>query len=143
MSGLLRCLARRLGETQMVEAAQMSTSDGLGGAVLAVEEWRAKALLRLAELHGVHRVDQNTSGEDLSADLRNPAQIKRWVAVTQSPETGIVYLAARYDTEEEAKDAAGSYIEDSVWEELPVEVFDLDTGRGNSCELVPTWEGAT
>lgn len=137
----LRRLVGCFGAASMVEAADMSTSDGLGGEARSLEVTRAAALLRLAEIHGVHRADQNTSGEDLGADLDNPERIKRWVSVTQSSETGIVYLGARYDTEQEAKEAAGRFIADCVWVELPVEVFDLDARRGISCELVPTWEG--
>lgn len=100
---------------------------------------RLNALAKLAQQHAVDRRDQNTSGEDLAGYLDHPETICRWAAVTRSPETGIVYLQADFATSEQAKRYAEENMEDGVYDELPVEVVDLDSGTAISCRLTGTW----
>jgi hypothetical protein len=96
---------------------------------------RLSALAQLAEQHEVDRRDQNTSGEDLAGYLDHPETIRRWVAVTRSPEAGIVYLQADFATSEEAKRYAEEHMEDGVYDEHPVEVVDLDSSTAIGCRL--------
>ncbi len=100
---------------------------------------RLSALTKLAESHEIDRRDQNSSGEDLAGYLDHPDTIRRWVAVTRSSETGIIYLQADFADSDEAKRYAEENIEDGVFEELPVEVVDLDSGTVISCRLAATW----
>lgn len=100
---------------------------------------RSAALKALAQAHEIHRSDRNSSGEDYGAYLDDPKSICRWTAVTRSPETGITYLAADFPDALSAEQYAASHIDDDLYEELPVEVVDLDTGRSISCGLSPVW----
>jgi hypothetical protein len=100
---------------------------------------RLNALAKLAKQHEVDRRDQNSSGEDLAGYLDHPETICRWVAVTRSPETGIIYLQADFATSEDATRYAEENMEDGVYDELPVEVVNLDSGKAVDCRLTATW----
>lgn len=100
---------------------------------------RTTALAKLAQVHEIDRADQNTAGEDLAAYLDDPGSIHNWVAVTRSPQTGVTYLKADFPDAAAAKGYAASNVDDDLFEELPVEVVNLDSGEARRCQLVARW----
>jgi hypothetical protein len=100
---------------------------------------RKAALEKLADHFEVNPSDPSTAGEDLSAYLDDPATIHRWVAVTRSVEQDIHYLVADFDDEAAAREYAVGFVDDPLFAELPVLVFDLDRGRGVRCGLDLVW----
>lgn len=102
-------------------------------------ESRSRALTKLAQADEIHRGDQNSSGEDYGAYLDNPDSIRESVAVTRSPETGVTYLTADFLDSLSAKSYAARHIGDDLFEELPLEVVNLDTGQSISSVLSATW----
>jgi hypothetical protein len=103
-------------------------------------ESRSRALRKLAQAHEIHRGDRNSSGEDYGAYLDNPDSICEWVAVTRSPEAGITYLRADFPDRLSAKRYAARHIGDDLFEELPVEVVNLDSGQSISSVLSVRWD---
>lgn len=104
-------------------------------------ETRKAALEKLAEHHEVSPGENTTAGEDLRDYLAEPKTIKRWVAVTFAAEH-VHYLKAAFESAAEAQGYAGGLMEDMTFPELPVEVFDLDTGERIEARLAATWEKA-
>lgn len=100
---------------------------------------RKAALEKLADRYEINPGDPNTGAEDLGAYLDDPATIHRWVAVTRSGEQDIHYLKADFDEEGAAREYAVGFIEDPLFAELPVLVFDLDRGRGVCCGVDVAW----
>ena len=100
---------------------------------------RRTALAKLAESHEVHPSDQNSGAEALARYLDWPETIGRWIAVTRSTETGVKHLVADFATCSGAKQRGEANIESRLFEELPVEVVDLDAGTTVACHLEAIW----
>jgi hypothetical protein len=100
---------------------------------------RKATLEKLADHYEVSPSDPSTAGEDLKAYLDDPKTIRRWVAVTRSDQFDIHYLVADFDDEAAAREHAVRFVEDPLFAELPVLVFDLDRGRGIRCGVDVAW----
>jgi hypothetical protein len=99
---------------------------------------RKVTLERLAERHEISTAEANSAGSELAKYLADPATIKRFVAVTRADDITI-YAKAEFDTPEAARRYVDGLIEDLTFPELPLEIYDLDTGEQMVATLVAIW----
>ena len=99
---------------------------------------RKVTLERLAERHKVSMAEAGSAASDLADCLVHPDTINRFVVVTRADKTR-TYLKPDFDTLEAARRYADQRIEDPTFPELPVEIYDLDTGERIPATLVAVW----
>jgi len=100
---------------------------------------REASLLCLAE---IHEVDPSRSAEgslSVREYLASPRKIREWVAVTLTPETGIVFLRPEFSDAASAQVVAERFVRNGLYVELPLEVVSLDSRQAIGCELEPRW----
>jgi hypothetical protein len=112
---------------------------------------RQSALLELCDVYGVPVGNYSTvSGEEtlvyfptVADEVRSPAveALARYCAVTRNGD--VHFVTPLYATLRGAKERAAHYISDSIFDELPVAVVDLDTGRRWDASLTAKWSRPT
>lgn len=100
---------------------------------------RRAALLRLAAIHDLDLAGASAGSVALRRWLEAPETIERWVAVTVASADGTVSLTPGFPDAAAAEKAAERYVEEGMYDQLPLEVVDLDTGQSNGCRLRPEW----
>lgn len=100
---------------------------------------RATSLLCLAEIHDVDPARSAEGSLSLREYLGSPMKIREWVAVSWTPETGIVYLRPDFSDAATAQVVAERFVRSGIYLELPLKVVSLDSGVAIGCELEPRW----
>jgi hypothetical protein len=104
----------------------------------SLHQGRKVTLEKLADHHEVSTAESTTAAEDLIDYLEDPESIRRWVAVTFAG-ASVTYLKADFEDAEQARAYVEGLIEDVTFPELPIEVYDLDTGERIRARLSIVW----
>lgn len=104
---------------------------------------RLERFEQLCEDEGLDYTRVTYSGaEDALEYINGEKPVGRWVLITRASEnSGFVY-AYHEETYQDVIERAGQYIGDSVFEELPVLVMNMDTGDYLWAEFEVRWVAA-
>lgn len=100
---------------------------------------RRERLLELAEKYYLDRKRSYSGAEDFDEYMEPEYDVKRFCAITRTPDSDggdFVYFYPDFDTQEAAQTRGFEHIVDSIYEETPTAVVDLDLGD----VWLPVWD---